>query len=329
MSGCVLRRAERERGAVAIIVAICAVVLFGMAAYALDTGNAWGTRRHLITATDAAALAAAQKYAVGGNGCATEPSAFVTANDVGASVTGCAFTNLGPGAGYVTVNAKKTVDYTFAGLFGINSQDIHSSTTALYGQPLGVTGLRPLGLCQDFGALKAWLDGGMPTPSDPIQISYTKDSPNDCGANAPGNWGVMDFNGGANSNNDTKNWVLNGYPDEVDAPSTIPGDTGAISNSLANGLSYLKTSGITFELPIYATVAGNGANAQFGVVGFVPVVLLDYRVTGPEASRYITLQFEQAVAQGRCCSHGPDTGVRVVAICAVTPTFDSSNCGDR
>src|SRR5262249_29610482 len=126
-----------------------------------------------------------------------------------------------------------------------------------------------------------------------------------------------------------KNWLLNGYDGFVDAPSTVPGDTGAISNSLSTGLSYLKTSGITFELPIYGTVAGNGANAQFGLVGFVPVVLLDYRVTGPEASRYITLRFEQAVGQGRCCSHGTDTGVRVIAICAVTPAFDPNNCRDR
>src|SRR5262249_57435672 len=132
--------------------------------YALDSGNAWGTRRHLITATDAAALAAAQRYAVGQDGCLTEPAAFVGANDLGAAVTGCAFTNLGPGAGYVTVNAKKKVDYTFAGIFGISSQDIHSSTTAAYGLPLSLAGLRPLGLCRDYSGLPAWLDGGMPAP---------------------------------------------------------------------------------------------------------------------------------------------------------------------
>ena len=42
----VVSRARRdERGAVAVIVAICAVMFFGFAAYAIDSGNAWQTRR--------------------------------------------------------------------------------------------------------------------------------------------------------------------------------------------------------------------------------------------------------------------------------------------
>lgn len=36
-----------ERGAVAVIVAVCLVMLFGMAAFAIDTGNLWQNRRHL------------------------------------------------------------------------------------------------------------------------------------------------------------------------------------------------------------------------------------------------------------------------------------------
>jgi len=320
---------DRERGAVAVIIAICAVVLFGMAAFAIDVGDAWQTRRHLITATDAAALAAAQKYAMGGDGCATEPSTFIAANDLGASVTGCSFNNLGPGAGYVTVNAEKTVDFHFAGVLGITSDDIHSSTTAAYGQALSVTGLRPLGLCNQSDAFSGWLDDDMPTPSAPIRIPYTKDSPDDCGATAPGNWGVMDFDGGANSNRDTKDWVLNGYPGDVEWDAVIPGDTGAFSNSLNSELSFLKNNAVEIQLPVYSSVQGNGANAQFQMVGFVTVVITDFRTTGPEASRYITVEFVQGIAQGHCCNHGTDTGVRVIVICAVTATFDPNNCRDR
>src|SRR4051812_44857626 len=132
------RRAARadERGAVAVMVAIVLVLLMGLAALALDSGNGWRTRRSLITATDAAALAAADTYAQKGNGCAGVPSTFVSANVPAASVTGCNLTPLGPGAAAVTVQAKVPLHYTFAGIIGVGDRDVHSSTTAAYGQPL-------------------------------------------------------------------------------------------------------------------------------------------------------------------------------------------------
>ena len=67
-------------------------------------------------------------------------------NGTDGNVTSCAFQALGPGAGYVTVDGERTVDYTFAGIFGLASRDVHSSTTAAYGQPLGLraAATRPL-----------------------------------------------------------------------------------------------------------------------------------------------------------------------------------------
>jgi Flp pilus assembly protein TadG len=323
------RSGDRERGAVAVIVAICAVVLFGMAAFAIDVGDAWQTRRRLITATDAAALAAAQKYAEGGDGCATEPATFVAANDVGASVTSCSFNDLEPGAGYVTVDAEKTVDFRFAGVLGITSDDITSTTTAAYGQALAVSGLRPFGLCDKSTAFSGWLADDKPTPSDAIQIPYTKDSPDDCGANAPGNWSILDFDGGANSNRDTMDWVHDGYPGEIDSEQTVEGDTGAFSNSLNSQLTYLRDNAIEITLPIYTSVTGDGANAVFQLIDFVSLVIVDFQTTGPEETRYLTVRFVTDVVQGRCCKHDTDTGVRVVMICAVTEAFDPENCRDR
>ena len=43
-----------QRGAVAVIVAICAVMIFGFAAYAIDGGHLWEARRGLVTAVDGA-----------------------------------------------------------------------------------------------------------------------------------------------------------------------------------------------------------------------------------------------------------------------------------
>ena len=160
-----------ERGAVAVMVAIMLVLLMSMAAFALDTGNGWRTRRELITGTDAAALAAAETYAQNGNGCSGVPSTYVSANAPAASVTSCDLVTLGPGAAAVTVQAETPLHYTFAGIIGVDDRDVHSSTTAAYGQPLGVTGLRPLGLCNASAGYDQWIASDMTTPFT-VTINY-------------------------------------------------------------------------------------------------------------------------------------------------------------
>ena len=319
-----------ERGAVAVMIAIVLVLLMSMAAFALDTGNGWQTRRGLITATDAAALAAAETYAENGNGCSGVPSTFVALNAADASVTACTFRDLGTGAGAVTVGAETPVHFTFAGIMGFDDRVVHSTTTAAYGQPLGIKGLRPFGLCNMSTGYQDWLTWRANDNPNPftVTINYGKNAPGDCGANVPGNWGVLDFNGGANSNNDTKDWVENGYPETVTAPSPIPGDPGAFSNSLSSALDTL-VDGDAFSLPVFKSASGNGNNASFDVIGFVSVVLVAYKATGPAADRWLKLQFVSDVVQGTCCAHGADTGTRVVFICAVDATFPESNCTDR
>ena len=319
-------RARDERGAIAVVIAICSVVMFGMAAFVLDTGNLWTSRRHLITATDSAALGAAEDYAVGTAGCASSAPSLLTANYAGAALTGCVYTaGSGSGSGYVTVTGGHSVNFSFAQIFGLSSSTVHSTTTAAFGLPTGLTGLRPLGLCNASPAFQQWIHSNMTTPYT-AQITYSKASPTDCGANVPGNWGVIDFDGGGNSNNDTKNWIQNGYPGEVDSNTWIPGDPGAFSNSLGSGLDYLQSTGQVFQLPVYDSDTGNGNNASFHIIGFVSVKLIAYKATGSQASRYITVQFQTGVAQGSCCSQGTDTGTRVVFICAVDANFDPSDC---
>jgi Flp pilus assembly protein TadG len=331
----VVARARRdERGAVAVFVAICAVMLFGFAAYAIDAGNAWQTRRNIVTASDAAALAAAGEYSTGAassaGDCADVAAGYLSSNVDGATLLACDPEGIGQDSGYVTVQGQTTANYTFAGIFGIDDSDIDSITTAEWGIPSGVSGLRPFGLCLHANPqLAAWLN--LPTgpagQSAPITITYGKSQPDPCGSNVPGNWGVMDFDGGANSNADTKDWTLNGYPGEITIPSTVHGDTGAFSNSLNSELNALRTSGAFFGLPVFDSATGNGSNARFGVVAVVFVKLIDFVTTGSQADRSLTLVFDRGVLQGRCCGTGIDTGARSLRICDVNTL--SPNTSDK
>jgi hypothetical protein len=318
-----------ERGAVAVVVGVCALMIFAFAAYAIDSGQAWASRRHLITAADAGALAAAKGFAEGGNGCSSAGTS-VTANHASAAMTACNPSVVDNTRGNVTVQAKATVDYAFAGIFGQSSKAITATTTAQWGIPKSVAGLRPYGLCIDANQqLKAWLANPVGS-SGTVRVTYGKDQPTACGA-APGNWGVVDFDGGSNANSDTKDWTLNGYPGQVSVGDTLSGDTGAISNSLDSGLSFLKSSGETFALPVFDTITNPGSNAQVHIVAFVLVKLVDYRVTGNQAARYLDVIFTNSIVSGTCCAvGGVDTGVRTIRICDVntlTPnTSDPRAC---
>ena len=318
-------RARDERGAIAVVIAICSIVMFGMAAFVLDTGNLWTSRRHLITATDSAALGAAEDYAVGKAGCASTAPSLLTTNYAGTALTSCVYTAAGSGAGYVTVTGGHSVNFSFAQIFGLSSSTVHSTTAAAFGLPTGLTGLRPLGLCNASAGFRNWLNSGMSTPFTQ-KIFITKDSPNDCGANAPGNWGQLQLDPNCPGNNCEKDQWANGYQGIVNSDTLIGAKPGAFSNSISSDLSALEASGQPFQLPVYDAASGNGRNAEFHIIGFVTLVLINHSLTGAQASRYITVQFQTGVAQGSCCSQGTDTGTRVVFICAVDATFDPSHC---
>ena len=151
-----------------------------------------------------------------------------------------------------------------------------------------------------------------------IRITYGKSQPTACGSNVPGNWGIQDFDGGANSNNDIKTWTHDGYPGTVAIGANIPGDTGAFSNSLDSELTYLQNTGQPFVLPVFDTATGNGSTAQFHIVAFVFVKLVDFKTTGIQANRYLDLVFTKGVISGTCCAtSGINTLVRTIRICDV------------
>ncbi len=329
--------AERDqRGAVMVIVALALVVLCGAAALSIDLGNGWQTRRGLITGTDAAALAAAQTYARGGTGCDADAIAYLSANQADAVLVSCVNTPLGPTTGFVTVTARQNVETFFGPVIGFNDYEVTSTSSALYGPLRELTGLRPFGLCLDgSAALQSYIANPVATT---IRIEYTKDQPDACAAedDLPGNWGTIDFNGGANSNAETKDWVLNGYPDGVSGsdhtvtscvgePHCYEGDTGAIAG-LQSQIQTLQNNGTWFTLPIFNFGEGNGGNVEFHLVAFIRVRIIDFKVNGAESQRFFEFEVDPDLVTGTCCGGSAiDTGLRGVALCAVDPA-DTTAC---
>jgi hypothetical protein len=319
-------RRKDERGAVAVIAAILALLLFAFSAYALDSGNLWQTRRNMVTASDAAALGAAEHYALGTDGCAASvASSLLTANRSDAQLDDCEPSGTSTVHGYVSVKGHANVSFTFAGMFGMSNKDVSSTTTAEWGIPSGAIGLRPIALCDKATPLlKQWLNlpaGPTGPTTTPITITLSNAQPDPCtdsGGNAAGNWGLV-FGDGNNATSDIVDWLLNGYGTEVSVGDDAHANPGAFSGSVENALATLRDNQTWFPLPVFDRVDGSagGNNAQYHVIAFVFVQLVAYDVSGTQATRYIEINLDRGIIQGPCCGTGPDTGTRVVRICDV------------
>jgi hypothetical protein len=154
-----MQRLHDERGVSAVIVAVSLIGLFGAAVLAIDAGSAWATRRHIVTSTDAAALAAARLYASGlANPCTVagetageaESTSVLKGNaakaeplDYEVTVSGCPDHPVG----HVRVDARLGSKQAFSGIFGFDQTKPFSSSTAEFGYLIGLGKLRPIAIC--------------------------------------------------------------------------------------------------------------------------------------------------------------------------------------
>lgn len=327
---CVRISFRNDEGATLPLVALSLVVIIGMASLVIDLGNGWRVRRALIPATDAAALAAAQDYAQGNNGCDLSASNYLTLNEPLAVLDSC--TPSGGSSGYVTVTASHNVDTWFAGVLGFGNYDVTSSSTAAWGPLSGAVGLRPIGLCIEGSDELADIVYNPPSGPTLVHIEWTKEQPSDCGDTA-GNWGTIDLDGGIGGGNaDMVEWLRNGYDGEVifeDHTVTtcsgevhcLPSDPGADLVSGIPELNALRSSGKEFTLPLFNFVEDNG-QAWYHVIGIVKARLVNFKINGAAANRYIDLMVNPGFVPGTTGGSGSGTGGNMaVSLCAV----DASN----
>ena len=154
-------RSARDGGAIAIIVALLAVTLFGFAALVVDIGNADSVHEQGQSAVDAAALAGVRALAGGAMEAAVADAVkqYVAANIGVTDWAGCkdptplavsadtdvtdtcisTLTSTTPGITSYQVRVKlppKHVPSTFGGLFGVSSIAVSPIAQALSGQPM-------------------------------------------------------------------------------------------------------------------------------------------------------------------------------------------------
>ncbi|MFM7059715.1 MAG: pilus assembly protein TadG-related protein [Actinomycetes bacterium] len=259
---------HRQRGAVAVLVALLSVVLMSLVAFAIDLGYAWQTQRSMVKATDAAALAAARtaREAALANGgglssgvcptaVASTANQYLDANRSGASMTPDGFCILAGtpdsagvrqpitgSRGLVTVRGTTTANFSFARIFGLDSARVHSSSTVQW----GTAPLLPFIACDVRGnnGVAGWID----SPTSPTQFSQLwsgSESSTLCSADGAGNsgsgeYGMVDFNSQPRDEKDFNTCKASQTNADIDyQTTTLPGDlvgwindgyTGAVAN---------------------------------------------------------------------------------------------------
>jgi Flp pilus assembly protein TadG len=332
-----------ERGAVAIIVALTATLLIGVAAFVTDFGMAYAGQRALQNGADAAALAAGRtiaaaslpsdtcssletKYGISGAEYATirgTADSYFKAN----TFSGAALPSGDDGlkvdcetvAGkehlVVTVSGNQDSQTFFGGLYGVNRLAISKYAKVIVGPVGTVVGLRPFALCDADATL-------LTTPVGTLRTFDFDNADAGCGY-APGNWGTLDLNGGSNSTPELADWIENGYNGPISnaTPLIIPGEPGAPPPGGIEAEMNFMTAQPSVVFPVFDSLTVNGQNAQYRITGFISVKVCGWKLNNksgndvscfqapsPEPVNYIQLKFIQAIPIGQLnlqCTLGP------------------------
>jgi Flp pilus assembly protein TadG len=136
------------------------------------------------------------------------------------------------------------------------------------------------------------------------------------GTGSPGNRGTVDIGAPNNSTADLARQILYGItPQDLsyvggsleldeNGEMELNGDTG-ISAGMKDELEAIK--GQPRIIPIFSQVVGNGNNAQYTIVDFVGVCVLEVKLTGKMSSKRVIVQPTNVKTRGGIPSTGPKT----------------------
>lgn len=276
-----MQRLNEERGAIAVIVALSMIMMFGFAALVIDVGALYQERRELQNGADAAALAIAAE-------CVEEVLACIA----GAAVE----LELAVGRSYADENALDDTTEVDSVVFGAQKVTVTTSTKVPGGGTeilYKLAGVLPGDYVGDTVGAAATATWGTPSSLDvfplafslceftnampfgtpkPLIIKTDPDPAGVCGptVNAPGAWGYL---GGF------------GCVAHIDAGTAYTDGGANAPNCSAQAFEDLYFEKVVY-VPIYDTVSGQGDNVEYTILGFAAYRLDAYDFNnGPEWER--------------------------------------------
>jgi Putative Flp pilus-assembly TadE/G-like len=297
-----------QRGQATVLSLVFLTVLLGMAALVLDLGSWYRADRATQSTADAAALAAAQALPGSTSGASSLAATYASKN--GGGLDSVSFSSSYGPNDTVTVGIKEPATGVFTKLFGVSSITVGSHATARtaliqsakYVAPIVVRNTHPelLGTtgCPCFGS------------ANQTTIPLGRNG-------APGAFDLLNLDGsrGGTSPDTLASWMLDGYNGYLNIGQYYS-DPGAKWNSSQMHAALDARIGTVLLFPVYDNLVGQGANAQYHVIGWVGFHLLSYVARGDTGS--ITGYFTNVIWDGIQATTGssqpPDFGARSVQL---------------
>jgi hypothetical protein len=238
-------------------------------------------------------------------------------------------TNSSNGYNAVKVRLRKNssingeVPYFFARVFGMDGQQMESE--AIAGLVRNVSGFQAPMDGSNIGILpyaldyQTWVDFVANVGTDKYSWNAETKTVEACpdglvevnlfpqGTGSPGNRGTVDIGGSNNSTSDIARQILHGispsdfaalgHPLEFDANGKLylNGDTG-ISAGVKDELAAIK--GQPRIIPIFESVSGNGNNANYTIVKWQGIRIMNVKLTGSMSQKNVMIQVAPAMAKG-------------------------------
>ena len=294
-----------DRGQATVLTLVFLVVLLGMAALVLDIGSWYRADRATQNTADAAALAGAQALPSNPGNANTLALQYVGKNGGGTPTVSLQTKFLTNDT--VKVNVSRPATGIFTKLFGVRTVTVGSHASARaslmdqakYVAPIGVNILNPklkgTTTCPCFGSTNLTV----------LPLGKT---------GAPGAFDLLniDSSHGGTGPSILASWILKGYSGYLSLGDYFS-DAGAKwdSSEVQNALQ--SRIGTELLFPVYDTIKGSGAGAQYHVIAWVGFHMTAHEEHGSTGS--ITGWFTEVVWTGIASTSAtgqPNLGARVV-----------------
>src|SRR3954452_23888290 len=257
-----------ERGAVAVMVSLLLVPMFGFAAIAVDIGSLYAEKARLQIAADAAAFAVAHDWSLGrcGDMLATA-RALVVANDGEASTLQPVLNGVPLS---VTVTGRTPKKHWSAPVFVNDATAVSATATVGWGAPSAGTAVLPLTF--SWCSFQKQTGGGLPSTTTQQTIFLTKSAglascTGPSGNVVPGGFGFLKTDQSGCRSTSKVGDNLNSEPGE--SPPN-----GCTTTDFAAWI------GQTVLLPLFDKYGESGSNAWYHVYGYAAFRLTGYQFTG-------------------------------------------------
>jgi hypothetical protein len=304
---------RNQSGQAFVLTVLFMTALIGMAALVIDLGSWFRAHRQLQATADAAALAGAQELPTSTGNANSFAVQYANDNTDGLTGVTVTFSTKFETDDTIHVHVQKPAPGFFSKVFGVDSVDEGAKAVARTGGMQAAKYVAPIVVKDTHPALNAC--GGPclgPSNTTTLELGPT---------GAPGAFSLLNLyqsEQGTASASELADWITDGFQDYLPLGGyySAPG-VKFNSNGIQDALGErMNSENPVMLFPVYDTLTGQGASAEYHIIGWAAFHILGFQAQGNNGS--IDGYFTEIVWEGLQATTsgggGPSFGARTVQL---------------